>query len=235
MNHAGLDLPKRRELWTEAAATATKLSNILVDNKDDKHAYEKFFGTKTKYEHHLRIFGEIGVMTKHNQKIKDKLSDRGIKCMFVGYAKDHDGDVYRMLDYKTGTIYLTRDVTWTTTTYSEETQTTPCFVDIEWEDEDSVSENRNEEEEIVFEMDDEAPEQDSGRDKTATNDNKEPIPTTNEGEELPSFRLSRELKGLADYNNPGLKERANFCFLIGSKVKSFINNKDELTIFQKAW
>ena len=32
--------------------------------------------------------------------------------MFVGYAQNHAGDVYRMLDIKTKKVPVSRDVTW---------------------------------------------------------------------------------------------------------------------------
>ena len=95
---ANFNSEQRSELWTEAASTATKLDNIIVDNKKDKSAYQKFYGRNTKYEKHLKIFGEVGIVTEKNKGPKDKISNRGIKCMFVGYAKDHDGDVYRMFN-----------------------------------------------------------------------------------------------------------------------------------------
>jgi hypothetical protein len=41
-----------------------------------------------------------------------QLSDRGITCVLVGYAVDHDGDCYEMLDVNDGTIYVTRDIVW---------------------------------------------------------------------------------------------------------------------------
>ena len=44
MNYAGIAPEKPDKIWTEAAATATKLENILVDKKDDKSAYEKVYG-----------------------------------------------------------------------------------------------------------------------------------------------------------------------------------------------
>ena len=45
----------------------------------------------------LRIFGKIGILHVYKKKIKAKLDNRGIHCMFVGYSKDHDHDVYYML------------------------------------------------------------------------------------------------------------------------------------------
>jgi hypothetical protein len=41
-----------------------------------------------------------------------KIADRGIKCMFVGHARIHDGDCYEMWNPKTSKIYVTRDVIW---------------------------------------------------------------------------------------------------------------------------
>jgi hypothetical protein len=39
-------------------------------------------------EKHLKIFGEIGIVTKSNiSKINSKLSDRGVPCIFLGYAR----------------------------------------------------------------------------------------------------------------------------------------------------
>jgi hypothetical protein len=41
-----------------------------------------------------------------------KLADRGITCMLVGYADNHTGDCYEMLNWKTSRILVTRDVLW---------------------------------------------------------------------------------------------------------------------------
>ena len=45
-------------------------------------------------------------------KFTPKLSDRGAQCMMVGYAEQHDGDVYRMWNPLTRKIHVTRDVIW---------------------------------------------------------------------------------------------------------------------------
>ncbi len=60
---AGFAEQRRIELWTEAAATATKLDNILCQ-KGTKSPHKRFFGTNPKYEKFLRTFGELGVVTK---------------------------------------------------------------------------------------------------------------------------------------------------------------------------
>ena len=44
LNQAGLSKTMRDLMWTEAAATATKLENILVDKKDYKSPHELIYG-----------------------------------------------------------------------------------------------------------------------------------------------------------------------------------------------
>ena len=38
--------------------------------------------------------------------------ERAIKCVMVGYARNHTGDTYRMYNPGTKRIILSRDVTW---------------------------------------------------------------------------------------------------------------------------
>ena len=77
LNQAGLSRTMRDLMWTEAAATATKLENILVDKKDDKSPHELIYGKNPDYSKHLRSFGEIGVVPlKAGNMIKAKLDDR---------------------------------------------------------------------------------------------------------------------------------------------------------------
>ena len=37
----------------------------------------------------IRFCGKIGIVRVYDKKIKAKLDDRGIHCMFIGYSKDH--------------------------------------------------------------------------------------------------------------------------------------------------
>ena len=62
---------------------------------------------------HLRSFGEMAVVAIHEgEKMRSKLDNRGKTCMFVGYADDHSGDVYRFLNVKTKRIIMSRDARW---------------------------------------------------------------------------------------------------------------------------
>ena len=62
---------------------------------------------------HLRSFGEMAVVAIHEgKKMRSKLDNRGKTCMFVGYADDHSGDVYRFLNINTKRIIMSRDARW---------------------------------------------------------------------------------------------------------------------------
>ena len=92
LNFAGIQDAKRIQLWCEAASTATKINNILVKNTYDPCAHEKVYDQLPGYTHKLRVFGEIGIVSNTGE-ITSATQDRGIKCIFLGYAEDHSGDV----------------------------------------------------------------------------------------------------------------------------------------------
>ena len=51
---------------------------------------------------HLRSFGQMAVVAIHERKkMRSKVDNRGKTYMFVGYADDHYGDVYRFLNIHT--------------------------------------------------------------------------------------------------------------------------------------
>ena len=106
---AGIGAKYRQKLWAECAATITKTYVVTVKREGEKPPYLRFYGKLPPYVHHLRRFGEVGVVTKFGGgEIKGKLADRGEIKVFVGYADNHAGDVYRMLNPSTGCISETR-------------------------------------------------------------------------------------------------------------------------------
>ena len=120
MNRDVIQFGCRASLWAEAAATATKLDNISVHDSNTKTPHELFYGHLTKYQDHLRVFGEVGVITKSNtSSIKSRLQDRGLVGIFLGYARDHAGDAYRMLNPTTNKVWITCDVKWLHKQYHE--------------------------------------------------------------------------------------------------------------------
>ena len=65
----------------------------------------------------MRIFGEIGIMKKTG--MLSKVDNKGVDGLFVGYAENHSGEVYRMLNLVTHKISLTRDVRWLNINYKK--------------------------------------------------------------------------------------------------------------------
>ena len=84
-----------------------------MDQRNEKSSYELFYKISPGYEQNLRVFGEMGVITNHaNKKVRSKLENRGTTCVFVVYATNHAGDVYRMFNVTTWRISMSRDVIW---------------------------------------------------------------------------------------------------------------------------
>ena len=110
---AGIDSKGKGELWCEVISTATKLDNIMVRPERAKPPHTLFYGKDAKYMKYRRTFGEIAVVAIHEgKKMRSKLDNRGKTCMFVGYAEDHAGDVYRSLNIHKKRIIMSRDVRW---------------------------------------------------------------------------------------------------------------------------
>ena len=110
---AGIDSKGKGEFWCEVISTATKLDNIMVRPERTKPPYTLFYSKDAKYMKYLRPFGEMAVAAIHEgKKMRSQLDIRGKTCMFVGYAEDHAGDVYRFLNIHTKRIIMSRDVRW---------------------------------------------------------------------------------------------------------------------------
>jgi len=223
MNGAKWNDEMKQAHWMEAASTATKLENIL-NEKGSKTPYYAFYNENPDYEANLRTFGELGIVTETpGQSIKSKLQDRGIKCMFVGYASNHAGNVYRMLNLKTKRVILSRDVRWLNT-----------FIVTDREE--------NETYEIEFENDDnrlnylEGRENGPGEQQQDEEENPQENPQPEQNRNLPQPRLIRELRGLEPFNNPGRLEiegeNNQLCFFVPD------TNDDDDSVpltFQDAW
>ena len=52
----------------------------------------------------------MGYILKRDKGIKSKISNRGMKGIMVGYAKQSTGDTYRMFNLSTNRITNTRDM-----------------------------------------------------------------------------------------------------------------------------
>jgi hypothetical protein len=76
-----------------------------------KSRYEHAYGSYPKFAAHLRNWGEAGTV-KTKSTGTPKLQDRGAVCIFIGYAKDHEGDCYRMWNPLTNGVRTTRHIIW---------------------------------------------------------------------------------------------------------------------------
>ena len=81
----------------------------MVKNNHDKCAHEKVHDQLPSYANKLRVFGEIGIISITGE-MQNSAQDHGLKCIFLGYAEDHSGDVYRFYNMQTGKVKLSRDV-----------------------------------------------------------------------------------------------------------------------------
>ena len=223
MASAGIDGEAKQRLWMEAAATATKLDNIL-HNDGDVSPYKKFYQEDPDYEKHLRTFGELGVVTvQPGGTIKSKLEDRGTKSMFLGYAANHAGNVYRMLNLKTNKVLITRDVKWLDT-FKDRTVRENIYQPDDDEDLHLVQPvprnepNNNEAQEELQQIQE--------AEFVVPDDNEPRRPV----------RLIRELQGLQSFNRPGrleLEGETNqFCFFVPDGTNSDDNTP---TTFEDAW
>ena len=113
MIQAGFSQQDKRKFWCEVISTATKLDNIMVRKERRKPPHTLFYNEGAKYMKYLRTFGEMSVIAiSDGKKMRSKLDTRGRTGIFVGYADDHAGNVYRFINVQTKKIILSRDVQW---------------------------------------------------------------------------------------------------------------------------
>ena len=153
LNWAQLPENMRKGLWAECAHTATALDNLLVDEYTNTCAHEKFYGDLPKYVNDLKVFGEVGIIRKIDSKKRPKLEDKGLESIFVGYAEDHSGDVYRMYCPRTKSVRLSRDIKWFNKSYgAHKKELSEGNIKYDYDDNDgavSSSEEESEEENEV--------------------------------------------------------------------------------------
>ena len=115
-----------------------------------------FYGKDAPYSNYLQVFGKLGVVKVLQPT--NKLSDKGLKAIFVGYADKHAGNVYRFVNPNTNRIILSRDVKWLSKRYGEEKHMKPSLVmpticnDISKDDEETDTDVSENEEEISTPM-----------------------------------------------------------------------------------
>ena len=113
MIETGFSQQDKRKFWCEVISTATKLDNIMVRKERTKPPYTLFYNEEARYKKYLRSFREMAVIAiSDGKKMRSKLDTRGRTGIFVGYADDHAGNVYRFINIQMKKIILSRDVQW---------------------------------------------------------------------------------------------------------------------------
>lgn len=189
LNDGGFDMNKRQGLWAEAAGTATRLHNLLVNENETESPYKKFYGKDNEIKNHLRSFGEVGIVTFRKGNKSNKIKNRGQPCVMVGYSSEHPKGTYQMFDPKTRKVILTRDVNWIGKNYQKWKKSRKEL--------ESDSETESEEEEIVGHYNKEIKSEDENKSESED----EPVEKVKEKREVRNLReaLKRE-------DDPKLKE-----------------------------
>ena len=117
---AGFSQQDKRNFWCEVISTATKLDNIMVRKDRTKPPFTLFYNEEAKYTKFLRSFGEMAVIAiSDGKKMRSKLNTRGRTGIFVGYAHNHAGNVYRFINIQMKKIILSRDIQWLNSFWKE--------------------------------------------------------------------------------------------------------------------
>ena len=117
---AGFSQQDKRKFRCEVISTATKLDNIMVRKERTKPPYTLFYNDEPKYKKYLGSFGEMAVIAiSEGKKMRSKLDTRGRTGIFVGFADDHAGNVYRFINIQTKKIIVSRDIQWLNSFWKE--------------------------------------------------------------------------------------------------------------------
>ena len=81
--------------------------------------YDNFYGNNPGYVKDLTSFVKICISKRNDDLHRSKLTNKGIPCMMVGYAKDNATGTYRLLNLESNRIIKSRNVKWLNRTYSE--------------------------------------------------------------------------------------------------------------------
>ena len=127
-----IDEKNRHLFWTEATNTVTHLENISIRKGTTRTPHYLFYGSDAPYTQHLQVFGKLAIVKVLNPT--NKLSDKGMKAIFVGYADKHTGNVYRSINPSTNRIILSHDVKWLDRKYGDEKNVKPSIISNVYQD-----------------------------------------------------------------------------------------------------
>jgi hypothetical protein len=109
MMTAQLNDDAKKELWSEAVNHQNDTENMTLSSVRDEPADATLYKDASKLVKYAQPFGRVGIVTIRRQ-FGSKWKQKGYKCVFVGYAKNHPADTYRMYNPVTKSIVQSRDV-----------------------------------------------------------------------------------------------------------------------------
>eukprot|EP00957_Ditylum_brightwellii_P211343 15366072-Ditylum_brightwellii.AAC.3 len=110
MHQANIPVEIKYKVFPKAFITAMLLDGLVVIeiNGDKKTCFEHFSEKLLKFAAHLRTWGDAGTIKTH-KKTTPMIRNRGLMCLFVGYAIKHEGGCYEMLDPEHSIVYESHD------------------------------------------------------------------------------------------------------------------------------
>ena len=213
---------------SECAATCTLLDGLLVDKVREKCRFEKFHKEIPKFAYNLRTFGEVGVvLIQKDKKMKQKLKNRGLVMMFVGYCPNHADNVYRMMNLKTRKITKSRDIRWLNKTYGQYISNKQLTDEAEEDAIDDLDDEIIEVKDSKSVMDEKKKENQSYSRPVTRSMVRISEEKNNEPE---NTRLASEMRNLHTNYNPTLGEVIDFA-MVGGTDDLYLNPKS----FSEAW
>jgi hypothetical protein len=100
-------------LIREAFKTTNDLDSLVIKAVGEKKATrnEQVYGYNPKWMQFIHTWGDPGTV-KVKADTTPNIADQGALCMFIGYADDNDGDVYRMWSPNMEHVHITHDIIW---------------------------------------------------------------------------------------------------------------------------
>jgi hypothetical protein len=107
MHRANIPKEVRYKVFPKVYETATLLDGLTICTIDGESKTGVEHERVPKFTKHLvRTWGKAGMVTI-KKKMQLELIDRGVACMFVGYAANHEGECYIMWNPATKRVYTT--------------------------------------------------------------------------------------------------------------------------------
>ena len=143
-----------------------------------------------------------------------------------------------MLNLETRKVWLTRDVKWLHNFYTQKKGIPSHKFILDFETQETANQEKGDNDRLE-QVEEEEIQGEEEKEIAINNNNSDDEKKYLQEASQPKMRLTRELKGLQDYNNPGLLDRVKeskpevlFCFLVAGPEEEI---EKEPETFQEGW